>query len=183
MALLHIIPTNVEGCKIVDTTLYEDMRGNFVETWNQRDFLAAGLPIDWPQDNVSKSRAGVLRGMHIQLKNPQGKLVRCVSGAVYDVCLDLRKESPTFLEYHAELLKDGRSMYCPPGTAHGFLALENDSVVYYKCTTLYDSASDSSIHPLDLELNIPWLALVKDPIMSPKDKQGLPVREWMNLKG
>lgn len=179
---MKIYETKVHGCLAIDVKLYEDVRGTFVEAWNEETFSDLGLPLIWPQDNLSISRQGVLRGMHIQRRNPQGKLVRCVSGTIFDVCLDLRKGSPTFLMWHGEVLSNGRAMYCPPGTAHGFLALEPRSVVYYKCTTLYDKDSDGGVNPFDLEADIKW-PFQTGHIVSDKDR-GLPsARKWIAQGG
>lgn len=176
---LRVSATPVEGCLLVETNLFEDMRGVFVEGWNAATFKEVGLPLDWPQDNISISHKNVIRGLHIQRKNPQGKLVRCSSGAILDLCLDLRKDSPTFMEWHAQRLEGGTALYCPPGTAHGFLALEDRSIVYYKCTTLYDRESDGGVNWMDPELDIHWWRTIDNPIMSDKDKNLPGVREWL----
>lgn len=174
--------TKVDGCVVLEATPFEDHRGTFVESWNRDDFLKADLPVHWAQDNVSTSHAGVVRGLHIQRRNPQGKLVRCLSGAVLDLCLDLRQDSPSFLKWHMQRLEDGTAMYLPPGTAHGFLALEPNSVVYYKCTTLYDRESDGGVNWRDPELDIHWWASATDdrPIMSEKDRKLPGVRAWLD---
>ena len=125
------------------------------------------MPVEWPQDNISNSNKGVLRGLHIQKTNPQGKLVRCIRGKILDVCLDLRRDSPTFLKHTAVILDDpSKALYCPPGTAHGFFAIE-ESMIYYKCTSFYDKSSDGGIWAHDPELNIDWPAAHS--IMSDKD--------------
>ena len=178
VAALRLIKTPVDGCNVIFTEQYKDDRGYFSESFNQEDYLKVGLPVVWPQDNVSNSNEWVLRGLHIQRKRPQGKLVRCIKGSVWDVCLDLRPESPTFMKWHGQLLNGGASMYCPAGTAHGFLAMVPRSIVYYKCTTLYDKDSDGGISPLDPELKIPW-PIGGTMIMSEKDK-GLPtMKQWL----
>lgn len=169
--------TKVEGCLSIVSGLFQDNRGDFMETWNRGAFMKLGLPIDWPQDNISSSRDRVLRGLHVQRMRPQGKLVRCLRGAIWDVCVDVRKDSPTFLQWHAELLTGCKALYCPPGTAHGFLALEPDSLVYYKCTTLYDKDSDGGVNPFDQELNIPWPS--RAGMLSSKDKDLPSLREWL----
>lgn len=171
--------TGVKDCFVIEQKLFEDMRGFFLETFKEKDFHKIGLPTYWPQDNQSGSKQDVLRGLHIQRRNPQGKLVRCTHGAVYDVCLDLRKESPTFLRWHGEILTGGKSMYCPPGTAHGFLALEPDSVVYYKCTSLHDPETDGGLQALDHELGIKWPLPPNGLIMSQKDKELPSLKQWL----
>lgn len=179
MNRLQLSKTKVEGCVTFKTDLFEDVRGFFCETFNERDFDEAGLPIEWAQDNISSSKIGVLRGLHIQRCNPQGKLVRCIKGRIYDVCLDLRPNSQTFLKWHGETLEGGNCIYLPPGTAHGFVSLEEDSTIYYKCTTLYDKATDGGVYALGTDINIEWPTLEMPFTMSEKDI-GLPItREWL----
>jgi dTDP-4-dehydrorhamnose 3,5-epimerase len=178
MASLRLTHTVIKDCYSLETGLYEDMRGVFMETWNRRDFIDAGLPINWPQDNISTSHKNVLRGLHIQRSNCQGKLVRCVQGSIFDVCLDLRRDSPSFLCWHGEVLTGGKALYCPPGTAHAFLALEPESIVYYKCSTLYDKASDGGICPLDPLLKIEWPSS-EDLIVSLKDQNLPTLEQWL----
>jgi dTDP-4-dehydrorhamnose 3,5-epimerase len=180
MSSLRVSETKIPGCWVVETSLFEDMRGTFVEGWNAEAFADVGLPLHWPQDNISISHANVVRGLHIQRNYPQGKLVRCVEGAVLDLCLDLRKESKTLGQWVLQRLDGGTALYCPPGTAHGFLALEPRSVVYYKCTTLYDRDSDGGVNWMDNELDIHWWKNHKHPvIMSDKDKNLPSLREWL----
>jgi dTDP-4-dehydrorhamnose 3,5-epimerase len=174
---LTITKTEVDGCLVVENGIFTDQRGAFFECWNRQQFIAAELPIEWPQDNFSVSHIGVMRGLHIQRTNPQGKLVRCFRGSVLDICLDLRAESPTFLKWHCEILRGGKALYLPPGTAHGFLAQEPESIVYYKCTTLYDGASDGGVNWADKSLDL-HLLVTDLRIRSEKDK-GLPsIAEW-----
>lgn len=177
MARLHLTTTKVLGCVVVTGGVFQDHRGYFFESYKERDFAEVGLPIHWPQDNQSMSRHGVLRGLHIQRRNPQGKFVRCVRGALWDVCLDLRKESDTFMQWHAELLTGAKALYCPPGTAHGFVALEPDSIVYYKCTTMHDAETDGGVNALYLKIG--WPEVPGGPIMSDKDKALPTVEEWL----
>lgn len=179
MASLRLIPTVVQGCSVVVGTQFKDHRGYFSETFNRADFHEVGLPTEWPQDNVSNSSQWVLRGLHIQRKNSQGKLVRCVKGSVWDVCVDVRKDSPTFGLWHGQMLNGGDVLYCPPGTAHGFLAMVPRSIVYYKCTSIYDRESDGGINPYDPDLRISW-PTDSPVIMSDKDK-GLPtLKQWLD---
>jgi dTDP-4-dehydrorhamnose 3,5-epimerase len=176
VALLRLTPTKIDGCFVIDTEVYEDQRGNFYETYNERDFNFCGLPTTWRQDNLSNSIAGALRGLHIQRYHPQGKLVRCLVGAVWDVCVDVRKGSPTFGQWHAETLVGSKAMYLPPGTAHGIYALRPRAIVYYKCSTLYDKHSDGGINPLDSDLAIPWPDRVV--VLSDKDKTLPSLKDW-----
>lgn len=175
MSRLHLKKTVVQDCVVIEHPIFEDMRGVFMESFNRKDFLELGLPTEWPQDNQSGSKCDVVRGMHIQRRNPQGKLVRCVLGAVVDFCLDLRKDSPTFLRYHSEYLTGGKSMYCPPGTAHGFLALATENIIYYKCTTLYDKETDGGVSFYSFGYK-----LLTDPIiMSEKDMKMPTMTDWL----
>lgn len=176
---LKVAETSIEGCWTVKNDVFRDDRGTFLETWNSKDFSEVGLPIKWPQDNVSVSHRTVMRGLHIQRRKPQGKLVRCLRGSILDVCLDLRDDSPTFKRMHIEILQKGQGLYLPPGTAHGFLALSNQSVVYYKCTTLYDKNSDGGVNFMSVDQQIMG-GLNGTFIMSPKD-MGLPMLEdWLD---
>jgi dTDP-4-dehydrorhamnose 3,5-epimerase len=149
----------IEGCGIVRYNDYQDDRGYFKEVWNRKTFAEAGIPLpwNWAQDNVSFSHAGVLRGFHIQNKNPQGKLITCIYGRIMDVCLDLRRESPTFMKMTRVILDGESSMsfYCPPGTAHAFIALEA-SLVHYRCTTAYEREHDGGVNSSSPELAMVW---------------------------
>lgn len=152
---LDLRKTAVEGCFTFVHDLFKDHRGTYCEAFNESEFARLGLPTRWPQDSISTSVKGTLRGLHLLSKDPQGKLVRCLQGRIMDVCLDVRPDSPSFGVYVAVELSHGQGIYCPPGTAHGFFAYE-DSAVYYKCTTIYDKAYDGGINPMDPELRIPW---------------------------
>lgn len=174
------LTTDVDGCFVLDFQPFTDRRGTFFPAYTEELFRDCKLPTYWPQDSVSCSHAAVLRGLHIQRKNPQGKLVRCIAGSIMDVCLDLRPDSSTFLCIHAEILRDSKAMYLPPGTAHGFLALEPHSKVYYKCTSPYDRESDGGIDAFDPELRIEWALPQAQVIRSDKD-MGLPtLKDWLN---
>lgn len=182
MSRLHLERTEVEGCYIIEAPVFEDHRGSFMETFNAQDFLDVGLPTIWPQDNIGVSKMNVVRGLHIQRANPQGKLIRCISGMIFDVCLDLRRNSPTFGKLATAELKagnPGRSFYCPPGTAHGFLAQWPESVIHYKCTTLYDKASDGGIFPFDRPLRHIWPIDPARAIISEKDQRAPGLHRWL----
>lgn len=153
---LHTSPTLIDGCLALEFGEFEDNRGFFSEAYREEDFQKAGLPTHWAQDNISVSKIGVIRGLHLQKKNPQGKLIRCLEGKITDVCLDVRPYSPSFGKWVAVELSRNKGLYLPPGTAHGFLSHTDNSVVYYKCTTLYDKESDGGINPFDAVLGIPW---------------------------
>lgn len=146
------------GVKLITPKVHGDARGFFLECWNRRAFAAAGIDHDWVQDNHSRSGRGVLRGLHYQLVDPQGKLVRVTSGAVFDVAVDLRRSSPHFGRWAgAELSADNhRMLFIPPGFAHGFLVLSETADFLYKCTTLWDQPSDRSLFWNDPAIGIDW---------------------------
>ncbi|MFA7439340.1 MAG: dTDP-4-dehydrorhamnose 3,5-epimerase [Sphingomonadaceae bacterium] len=146
------------GVKLITPKVFGDTRGFFMESWNAKVFAEAGLDHDWVQDNHSRSAQGVLRGLHYQLHNPQGKLVRVATGAVFDVAVDVRRSSPTFGQWvGAELTDTNHQMlFIPPGFAHGFLVLSETADFLYKCTTLWDQPSDRSLRWDDPEIGIAW---------------------------
>lgn len=176
--------TEVHGCFEVHYEPFKDQRGSFEVSYHEEEFERLGLPRYWPQDNCSFSYAGALRGLHIQSHRPQGKLIRCLKGKVWDVCLDLRRSSPTFLKYTFRILKakQATALYCPPGTAHGFLALE-DSVVHYKCTTLYQPSYDGGVNAKDPDMRIAWPNYPGPLIRSEKDKALPGVLEYLERLG
>jgi dTDP-4-dehydrorhamnose 3,5-epimerase len=163
---------------ILQPELHRDERGWFMETFNAAFFREHGLPDTFVQDNQSQSRQGVLRGLHYQLEEPQGKLVRCTRGAIRDVAVDIRRNSPHFGKWtHADLSEENRRMlWIPPRFAHGFAVLGDEGAeVVYKCTTLWHKASDRSILWNDPEIGIDWG--VENPEISAKDEDGKPLRE------
>lgn len=156
---------------LISPNVFGDERGFFLETYNKMNFSKAGLGMEFVQDNHSKSSAGVLRGLHFQQHpHAQGKLVRATKGSIWDVVVDLRKDSPTYKKWIKVLLDDTdkRMLYVPVGFAHGFVSIE-DCEVQYKCTNLYDKQSEGGIMWDDPELNIDWG--IKDPVVSTKDQQ------------
>lgn len=183
MPLSQIEPTAVDGCLSLEFKDFKDSRGIFSEAYQHDNFKEAGLPTDWYQDNVSISGIGVLRGLHLQRVRPQGKLLRCFRGMIYDVCLDLRENSPTFKKWHCEVIYGNKGLYLPPGTAHGFLALSHQSVVYYKCTSLYDAGSDGGVNAFDPEIGIDWAREfhLGQMIRSEKDDKLPSVKEWLTM--
>ena len=158
MGKFAFINTDVPGLIIVEPTVFEDDRGYFLETYHREEFVAAGIDTGFVQDNESKSKKGVLRGLHFQKARTQGKLVRVISGSVYDVGVDVRPNSPTFGKWAGvELTGENRRMlYVPEGFAHGFLVLSDEAVFTYKCTDFYDPASEGGIRFDDPTLNIHW---------------------------
>lgn len=173
MAKFKFIPTGIAGLTIIEPTVFGDERGYFMETFNGEEFSAAGLPVDYVQDNQSKSRRGVLRGLHFQRSNPQGKLVRVISGEVYDVAVDLRKNSPTYGKYHGVILsaENKTQFYVPEGFAHGFLVLSDAAEFVYKCTRLYDPADEGGIIWNDPVIGIEWPVDASQILLSEKDKK------------
>ncbi|MCF8230151.1 MAG: dTDP-4-dehydrorhamnose 3,5-epimerase [Bacteroidales bacterium] len=168
---MEIVQTKIPGLLVIKPKIFADDRGYFFESYNRNRFVEAGIPQVFVQDNESKSQKSVLRGLHFQ--NPphsQGKLVRVIKGAVIDVAVDIRIGSPTYGQWEAiELSETNKIMYwVPPGMAHGFVTLEDDTIFFYKCTDLYNQASEGSIRWNDPQLNINWG--IQNPVLSDKDK-------------
>ena len=167
---MEIIKTPLEGLLVIKPRVFRDERGYFFESWSKQSFAEVGLNLDFAQDNQSLSGKGVLRGLHFQ--NPpyaQGKLVRVIKGAVLDVSVDIRKDSPTYGQYFSvELSEENKTIvWIPPGFAHGFVALEDNTIFTYKCTGLYSKDSEGALLWNDKDLNINWE--INDPLVSEKD--------------
>ena len=171
--------TGLTDAVIIEPQVFGDDRGFFMESWNRSAFQKAGLDLDFVQDNHSCSAAGVLRGLHYQLPNPQGKLVRVTHGEVYDVIVDLRQSSPSFGQHEGFLLsaKNKRMLWVPPGFAHGFLTLNDETHFLYKCTAPYDPSAEHSIVWDDPDLSIDWPETARPPELSEKDRNGLSFAE------
>ena len=148
----------IEGLFTIEPTVYGDERGYFVETYNKQDMDAAGLDMVFVQDNQSMSKRGVLRGLHFQKEHPQGKLVRVIKGKVFDVAVDLRKDSKTYGKWHGEILsaENMKQFYISPGFAHGFLVLSDTAEFCYKCTDFYRPGDEGGIMWNDSEIGIEW---------------------------
>ncbi len=175
---MEVITTKISDLLILIPDLFEDDRGTFFESYNKERLHELGITQDFVQDNESKSRKGVIRGLHFQLPPyEQGKLVRVVKGAVLDVAVDLRKDSASFGQWVSVELSDQnkKMMWIPAGFAHGFVALEEDTVFVYKCTKQYNPESERSIRWNDPDLNIDWG--IRDAILSEKDKNAPLFRE------
>lgn len=168
---MQLVPTRIPDVMILEPVIHGDHRGFFLETYRREVFAAAGLDLDFVQDNHSKSARGVLRGLHYQLQQPQGKLVRVVQGEVFDVAVDLRRSSPTFGQWVGELLSEDnkRAMWVPPGFAHGFVVISEAAEVTYKCTTYYAPQHERSLLWNDPALGIDWPPL-GDVQLSDKDR-------------
>jgi dTDP-4-dehydrorhamnose 3,5-epimerase len=166
---MKVIPTALPGVVLLHPRQFRDDRGCFFESFHEARYAEAGLPSRFVQDNVSYSEPGVLRGLHYQLPNAQGKLVSVLSGEVFDVAVDLRKGSPTFGRWVGVTLsfENGRQLYIPEGFAHGFLVTGDCALFHYKCTTFYDPQSEHSLAWDDPAIGIDWPR--KDVRLSPKD--------------
>ncbi len=166
---MKIIRTTLEGCVVIEPAVHGDARGFFYESFNAGRFAEHGLPTAFVQANVSRSARGVLRGLHYQWPNPQGKLVSVLEGEVYDVAVDIRRGSPTFGHWAAAVLsaENKRHFWIPEGFAHGFAVLSEHATFTYQCTALYDRAADASIRWDDPALAIDWP--IAEPSLSDKD--------------
>ena len=171
---MQLIPTSLNDVFILEPKVFGDERGFFLEAYNEATFKSLGLPTRFVQDNHSGSRKGVLRGLHYQLKQPQGKLVRALRGEIFDVAVDLRRDSAQFGQWFGVVLntENRRSLWVPPGFGHGFLVLSEFAEVSYKATDFYAPASERSILWNDPAIGIVW-PFDGDLILSEKDKAGL----------
>lgn len=176
---MELVSTGIEGLWVIQPKVFADNRGYFLESYNKSVFESKGLDLEFVQDNQSLSHAGVLRGLHFQ--NPpfaQGKLVRVITGAVFDVAVDIRKNSPTYGKFFGtELTEENKwMMYIPEGFAHGFLTLRDNTIFSYKCTNFYNKASEDCIMWNDENIGIKWNC--DNPILSEKDLGGKPFKTF-----
>lgn len=174
--------TDIEGLLLIKPNVFKDERGYFFESFNKDKFLHAGITSEFVQDNQSLSQKGVLRGLHFQ--NPpfeQGKLVRVIKGAVLDVALDIRKNSKTYGNHYAVELNETNQfmLWIPPGFAHGFLTLEDDTIFSYKCSNIYNKSSEDSILWNDPTISINWG--IESPLLSEKDKTGKLFQDFISM--
>lgn len=172
---MEVRPTRIPDVLLLEPRVFEDARGFFMETWNESLFREQGCDWRFVQDNHSRSTRGTLRGLHYQLPHPQGKLLRVVSGEVWDVAVDLRRNSPTFGQWVAEILsaENRRQLWVPVGFAHGFYTLSDHADLLYKCTSHYVPESDHILRWDDPELAIAWpLVPGEAPVLSAKDSSG-----------
>jgi len=169
---MNIETTPIKDLLIINPSVYNDERGYFYETYNQRFLRDKGIYTNFVQDNQSYSTKNVLRGLHFQTIAPQAKLVRCVVGEVYDVVVDLRKSSETYKQWYGIKLSDEnkKMMFVPKGFAHGFLTLSDYAIFQYKCDELYMPTADAGVNFKDEELNIDWLVDINELTISEKDR-------------
>jgi dTDP-4-dehydrorhamnose 3,5-epimerase len=168
---VRVIETPLDGCVVFEPTVHGDSRGFFYESFNSRTFGEAGFDLIFVQTNVSRSARGVLRGLHYQWPNPQGKLVSVVEGEVYDVAVDIRVGSPSFGQWTAAILsaENKRHFWVPEGFAHGFAVLSDNATFIYQCTAFYDRSSDAGIRWNDGTIAVDWP--IAQPILSDKDQR------------
>ena len=167
--MMRVLPTDLPGVLVVEPDVFRDPRGYFLETFHERKYREAAIPYSFVQDNQSRSVRGTLRGMHAQLKKPQGKLIRATQGEIFDVAVDIRPDSPTFGKWTGATLSadNFRQMFVPPGFAHGFCVLSDVAEVSYKCTEFYDGADEIGFRWNDPTVGIRWP--VRDPLLSDRD--------------
>jgi dTDP-4-dehydrorhamnose 3,5-epimerase len=174
----------IEGLLLIESDVFTDERGYFIELFNEKTFADLQLPDHFAQDNLSVSSKNVIRGLHFQEEpHAQGKLVRVIKGAAFDVAVDIRKNSPTFGRHEAIMLTESNNhvLWIPPGFAHGFAALDDNTVFHYKCSSLYNKASEVGIRYDDKELAIKWN--IKNPVVSAKDLELISFEEYKKRLG
>ncbi|HSC47669.1 MAG TPA: dTDP-4-dehydrorhamnose 3,5-epimerase [Gammaproteobacteria bacterium] len=171
---MEFVKLEIPDVVLVRPKVFGDARGYFFESWEQRKFAKAGIGVEFVQDNYSRSVQGTLRGLHYQIKQPQGKLVRVTLGEVFDVAVDLRRSSPTFGRAVSTLLsgENKHQLWIPPGFAHGFYVLSEAAEFFYKCTDFYAPEHERSLRWDDPKLDIRWPLGGRAPLLSVKDQQG-----------
>ena len=179
---MDFVETPLEGVLVVEPDVHRDDRGFFLESYNEEKYARGGLAVHFVQDNHSKSACGTLRGLHAQLRRPQGKLVRAVEGEIFDVAVDIRRGSPSFgkwfgLELSAE---NFRQLYVPPGFVHGFCVLSETAQVEYKCTEFYDPGGEVGVLWNDPDIGIGW-PFEGEPLLSAKDAAASLLRDVADL--
>lgn len=184
MGNFKLCKTKIEDIFIIESTSYTDNRGSFMELYNYRDFEINGVTQKFVQDNISISKKGVLRGLHFQKNNPQGKLIKVLQGEIYDAAVDIRPESKTFGKWIGITLKehDKRELFIPVGFAHGFLVLSDSASVLYKCTDYYDPTDESGVIWNDPDIGIEWpMDKIDELILSQKDKRWLCLKKMQRM--
>jgi dTDP-4-dehydrorhamnose 3,5-epimerase len=181
---VRVEKTPIAGLVTVEPEVYPDARGYFMESYNRRDFQAAGIDVDFVQDNQARSVRGTLRGLHFQRTHPQAKLVRVLSGRVFDVAVDLRESSQTFGRWHGVTLdaESHRQFFIPAGFAHGYLVLSDTAVFAYKCSDFYHPEDEGGLRWDDPDVGIRWpLEGIGQPLLSEKDRR-MPVLEDLEFR-
>ena len=184
MGKITVETCEIEGLKVITPAVFGDERGYFMETYNYNDYKEAGIDMEFVQDNQSSSKKGVLRGLHFQINYPQDKLVRVVSGEVYDVAVDLREGSPTYGQWHGVLLsaENKKQFFIPKNFAHGFVVLSESAEFAYKCTDFYHPGDEGGLAWNDPEIGVDWPMpegmTEKDLIISEKDQHWGGIREY-----
>lgn len=175
---MNLLTCDIPGLLTIEPKVFGDPRGYFMETWNLQRYRDAGITAEFVQDNISLSRRGTLRGLHFQNPNAQGKLLQVLLGEVFDVAVDLRRSSPTFGRWHGLILSEEnrRQFFIPPGFAHGFAVLSDSALFQYKCTDFYSPKDELTLRWDDPEIGIRWP--VADPLLSEKDRKGVPLRDF-----
>ena len=170
---MKVSETNLPGVLVVELDVFDASRGCFAETYHKDRYAEVGIDIEFKQDNISRSSRGTLRGLHYQIKNPQGKLVQVLHGEIFDVAVDLRRDSPAFGKWTGVRLSSEsmRQLYVPPGFAHGFYVLSETAELWYKCSDLYSPQHERTLLWSDPQLGIAW-PLDAPPLLSEKDGRG-----------
>jgi dTDP-4-dehydrorhamnose 3,5-epimerase len=182
---MNVINTRIDAVKIIEPKVFGDERGFFMETWNEKVFKELVADREFVQDNHSKSKKGILRGLHFQTESCQGKLVRVIQGEVFDVAVDLRESSATYGEWVGEFLsaQNKKQLWIPEGFAHGFLVVSDEAEFVYKCTDFYNPEFEQSMAWDDPAVNIKWpLNEGESPVLSGKDMQGLSFNNLPKIK-
>lgn len=172
---MKFLPQRIPEVILIEPTIFSDNRGYFMEMWQQKKFAEAGIDVNLVQDNLSYSNGQVLRGLHYQIQQPQGKLIKVLAGKIFDVAVDIRKDSPTFGQHVSAILssENRHQLWVPPGFAHGFLVMSPEAEVLYSCGDFYAPQFERTIIWSDPSLNIPWpLAANEVPVLSGKDAEG-----------
>ena len=179
---MEFLPTNIPDVILIKPKVFADNRGFFMETYQTKRFAEAGINVNFVQDNHSGSCQSTLRGLHYQIQHAQGKLVRVIAGEVFDVAVDIRKNSPTYGKHiSVELSEENKSiLYIPEGFAHGFCVLSEEAEVLYKCSSLYNSETEHTISWDDPDIEVYWP--VSNPLLSDRDKNGQSFREYLKDK-
>lgn len=178
---MKVLPAELPGLILIQPKVHRDERGFLLETWQEERYREAGIRARFVQDNLSSSLRGALRGLHVQLRRPQAKLIRCASGEIFDVAVDVRKGSPTFARWFGVKLsaENALQMFIPKGFAHGFAVLSRRAEVAYKCSDFYEPKDQLAILWSDPEIGIDWP--VEKPLLSPKDRAAKPLKDLYDL--